>query len=622
MKTTYKIVFALIFILAIGCDKDEFANLNTDPSTLSEPDLRYSMTKAIEQMYENDYTTWFYDNFKYVHSWTQAATVQGGNGADFNLMGDVGGQNIYKALMPQTMDVRMRIDAMPDEEKATFQALRALTFPVQIATALTVTDNTGSMVYTEAGLAPYTNPPLLTPVYDNQETLFNTWLTELDQAIIGLTAESQLSMGNQDRIYNGDNAKWAKFCNLLKLKIAARLVNKDRAKAIKIAEEVANSSVGYMDALNDDFMYKRSVKYYGNGNGMWIGYGSKHLIDFLLANKDPRVRFIFEKNQFNGEVVQAFIDADKALPPYIAPLVKLDEDGNFAGWEGDGEPWVRYHGTPLSPDATQDPANEMYFNQSATNKIEVKTSEDKTISKTYSATSKYSEKLTRTLYDYTYPTKPGGRVIELKDNEPALYVILGSAAETNLYLAEFKLLGANLPKTAQEYFNRGVELSVKRADKFAEHQEMPYYNSDPVYVDETLAEAGSTKLRDGEIADLLTREAFDLSTNGLEKVYIQQFINFLNTPNDVWTTVRRSGIPKKGSAYLAWENFTVSGNEISIPRRFSVKTPTEDDINYANKLTSAQEQGFTTGSLEPAVLEAERLWFDQENPSYGEGPKN
>lgn len=613
MKTTYKIVFALVFILAIGCDRDRFAELNTNPSTLSEPDLRYSMNKAIEQMYGNDYTNWFYSNFQYIYPWTQVTTMQGGNGPDFNTMGPSGGQDIYSSLFPQTMDVRMRIDAMPDETKATYQALRALTYPVQIATAMTVTDYTGSMVYTEAGMAPYTNPPLLTPVLDDQQTLFNKWLTELDEAIVALSStEGQFAIGTEDRIYGGDYQKWAKFCNLLKLKIAARLINVDRAKAIQIAQQVASSPVGYMDNLNDDFIYKRGVKYYGTGNGMWIGWGSKNLIDYMVANKDPRVRFIFEKNAFNGEVVQAFIDAGKELPDYIEPLVEFDAEGNFAGWKGDGEPWVRYHGVPVSPDATQDPANEKYFNQSITNKIE---------NKTYIATSLYSEKLTRTTYDYTYPTKPGGRVLELKDNDPAHTVILGSAAETNLYLAEFKLLGANLPKSAQEYFNWGVELSVLRADALAKSQQMPYYNSDPVYTDADVAEAAATKLRAGEIDTLLAQPSYNLATDGLEKVYIQQYINFMNTPNDVWTTVRRSGIPKKGSAYLAWETFTASGSEMPIPRRFVVDTPTEDDLNYANKKASAQEQGFSTGTPDPVKLSAEKLWFDAQNPVYGAGPK-
>ncbi|GAA5222021.1 SusD/RagB family nutrient-binding outer membrane lipoprotein [Membranihabitans marinus] len=617
MNKIYNLIWVLLVLAFAGCDRDKFAELNSNPSTLSEPDLRFSMTEAIEQIYNNDYTIWFYTNFQYLYPWTQVTTVQGGNGADFNLMGPYGAQGLYGSLFPQTMDIRMRIDDMSEEEQAVRQGFKALTYPIQISPALVNTDLTGSMIYSQAGLAPYTNPPLLTPEYDNQSMLFDTWLSELDEALNILEdTDGQLTLGSQDLIYEGDYDKWAKYCNLLKLKIAARLVHKDRSKALQIAEEVANSPVGYMDDINDDFVYNRGINYYGTGNGMWIGYGNQKLIDFLIEVKDPRVRFNFKKNDFNGEVVQAFIDADQALPPFIEPLVKLDDDGNFDGWNAPGEPWVRYHGAPISPDATQDPANDIYFNQAAYNRIAANGTE-----KTYSSTVLFQEKLTRTQYDYTYPTKPGGRVLELNDNQPPLQVLLGSSAETNLYLAEFKQLGANLPKSAQEYLNRGVELSVKRADLIAKNNQFPYYNNDPVYTDPDESAAAGTYLRDSEVTDLLSQEALDLSTDALEKIYIQQYINFMNTPNDLWATVRRSGVPMKGSSYLEWEEFTSSGTEMPIPRRFTVSTPTADNLNYANQLKSVQDQGFTTGDPNPNILSQERLWFDQDSPEYGEGPK-
>ncbi len=618
MKRMYKIIFALLFVLAIGCERDKFAELNSNPATLSEPDLRYSTSKAIEQMYSNDYTNWFYSNFQYVFPWTQVTTAQGGNDANFNEMGPAGGQGIYTGLFPQTMDIRNRIDAMPEGDAVTYQALKAITYPIQIQPAMVNTDNTGSLVYTEAGLAPYTNPPLLTPVLDNQQTLFNTWLEELDNAISVLSnTDGQFDMGTQDVIYGGDYSKWARFCNLLKLKIAARLVHVDKARALAIASEVANSPVGYMDDLGDDFVYMRGIKYHGTGEGMWIGYASKNLVDFMKSNMDPRLRFIFKKNSFNAEVVQAFIDNGTDLPPYVEQYVNFDGDGNFAGWAAPGEPWVRYHGAPVSPDKTNDPANNIYFNQGVLYRLTVGD-----IQKSYGATSLYSEKLTRTTYNYTYPTKPGGRVIELKDNDPPFKIILGSSAETNLYLAEFSLLGASLPGTAQDYFNRGVELSILRMDAIAKNNELPYYNGDPVYTDPDEAANAATMLRDGEIDDLLDNPAYDLSTDGLEKVYIQQYINFMATPGDVWTTARRAGVPMKGSAYLPWEDFLVSGSEIPIPRRFEVGTPTEDDINFNNKKAAMEEQGFTTGVSTPSVLNAERLWFDKQSPQYGAGPKD
>ena len=617
MKNRFKIIYAFIFLMAWGCDINDFAEMNSNPSSLSEPDLRYSITKAVEQMYENDYTNWFYTNFQYIYPWSQLTTVQGGNGPAMAEMGPYGSQNIYRELFPQTVDIRQRIEAMDETNKAMYQSLKAITYAIQIQPAIFNTDLTGSLVYTEAGLAPYTNPPLITPKYDNQEALFNTWLTELNNAITTLTtAQNQVMLGAQDVIYGGDYAKWAKFSNLLKLRIAARLVNIDRAKALQIAQEVASSPAGYMDNLDDDFIYHRGVKYYGTGNGLWIGYAGRNLVDFLVENRDPRLRFIYEKNHFNAEVVQAFIDAGKALPPYVAEYVEYNAEGGFAGWKAPGEPWVRYHGVPLAPDALLAGENDIYFKQGTLYRISLDG-----VEKTYSATSLYSEKLVRTSYDYTYPTKPGGRVIQLKDNDPPLRVIIGSSAEANLYLAEFKLLGANLPKSAQEYFNRGVELSIRRADALAKNNQMPYYENDPVYTNPEMAATASTKLKGGEIEALLTQPAYNLATDGLEKVYIQQYINFANTPGDVWTLVRRSGIPKKNSEYLAWDPLTASGSELVLPRRFTVGTPTEDSKNYANEMQAVQDQGFTTGTSAPEVLNSQRLWFDKQNPAYGAGPK-
>lgn len=617
MKNIHKLIFASFFLVLWGCEKDKFADLNSNPSTISTPDLRFSVTSAITQMYENDYTTWFYNNCQYVYPWSQATVVGTGNSSTFVEMGPASSFNIYSILFPQTLDVRSQIDAMSATDKVSYQAMRAITFPIQILPALFNTDNFGSIIYSEAGLAPYTNPPLITPKYDTQSTLYTTWLKELDDAITVLgKAQNQVTLGNQDLIYGGDYTKWAKLCNLLKLKIAARLVNTDLQKALAIAAEVANSSVGYMNDLNDDCVFQKGPKYYGTGNGVNCGYGGKNLINFLVNNKDPRVRFIFEKNSFNAEVVQAFLDAGKALPPYVAQFANVDTNNKFTGWKAPGEPWVRYFGVPVSPDEREVAANNIYFNQTELYKISVGGAQ-----KTYSATSLLAEKQIRTSYDYTYPTKPGGRVIQLKDNDPGLNVILGTSAETNLLLAEFKLRGANLPKSAQEYFNKGVELSVKRMDALAKNNQMPYYESDPVYVSAEEAANAATKLRSNEIVDLLAKPICNLATDGLEKVYIQQYINYLMTPGDLWSTVRRSGIPKKSSNYLAWENFNSGGKELAVPRRFVIATPGADDINYQNKVSAISDQGFTSGTNDPAILSTQRLWFDKQNPAYGAGPK-
>ena len=617
MKETYKIFLILLATMLVGCDKDEFAKLNSDPSTLAEPDLRYSTAKVINDMYTNDYLLWFYTNFDYVYPWSQITGTGVGNSETFVEMAAQGGAQYVYGIIPNAKDIRAKIAALPEEEKAMMRGIIGVTYAAQIATALTQTDYTGAMVYTEAGLAPYTNPPLITPAYDQQELLFDTWLAELDAAISDLSAPEQFSLGKQDIVYGGDYAKWAKFCNLLKLRIAARLVNANPSKALDIAEEVVNSPVGYMNSLDEDFIYSRGIQYRGTGNGTQPGTGGKNLVDYLRENKDPRVRFLFNKNDFNAEVVQAFIDAGKPLPSYVEKYVEYDLLGNFAGWSGPGEPWVRYHGAPLSPDKQQEGAYDDYFEQSSRNRITLDGAE-----KTYSSTSSFSEKNTRTGFDFTYPTRPGGRLIQKIGNHPPLEVILGSSAETNLYLAEFKLLGANIPGSAQSYFNLGVEFSIRRMDALAKSTGAFYYESDPVYQDETMAELASTKLKENEISELLALPDYDLSSDGLEKVYIQQYINFAITPHDTYTTVRRSGIPMVGSSILPWEPILAAGNPLTIPRRFEIGTPTEDNVNFANVKKAIEEQGFTTGTNDPNILNNERIWFDVNNPNFGEGPKN
>ena len=622
MKKISKIILALILITFFGCDRDKFADLNTDPAVLSQPDLRYSITAEMEAVYNNDYTIWFYNNLMYDWPWSQVTTVNGGNTNDFNLQGARGGQELYGELMRQARDIQYRVDAMDDEQKKAWEAVKAITYPLMIQPFLVTSDYKGSMAYTEAGRAAFTDPPLVTPVYDSQDSLFMVWLDQLDYAIDVLTnASGAVELKEQDLVYGGDYAKWAKFCNLLKLKIAARLVNKNRQRAIEIAEEVASSPAGYMTTIEDDFVYQRGQLWLGTTNGLEGGFAAKTLTEFLVNNRDPRVRFMFRKNDFNPEVIQAFISQGMkdSLPSYITPYINFDTDGNFDSWKEPGEPWVRFFGAPVSPSEL---GNEEYFNQEKKYQLTIDGN-----TKNYYATSYYNEKWMRTSFGFTYPTQPGGRVIELRYNEPPLKVILGTSAETLLYLAEFKLLGANIQGDAQDFLNEGVTNSILRADEIAKNNQLPYYAKDPVYISPDDQMLASTQVKPGEIQELLSKDICDLSEGGtdaaLEKVYIQQYINFILTPYDVWTTVRRAGIPKKNSAYLPYVPFMPrgGGSELVIPRRYVVDLPLEDDLNYDNKMNALEQQGFTPGVNDPVILSNERIWFDQEDPDYGAGPK-
>lgn len=194
---------------------------------------------------------------------------------------------------------------------------------------------------------------MLAPEYETQEELFDLWEKQLNETltILGENRPNQVPLpGNQDFVYKNDLSKWARFINSLKLKLAVRLIHVDKVRALRLANEVATHSAGIMNSLDDDFFYCRGSQEYHFGDDLWHGRGGQNLINFLVDNKDPRVRFMFMKNDFNSKVVQVLYDEGVSLPDFIEEKVNsIIVDGRkvFESWKSPGEPWVRYIGAPV-----------------------------------------------------------------------------------------------------------------------------------------------------------------------------------------------------------------------------------------------------------------------------------
>jgi hypothetical protein len=101
-------------------------------------------------------------------------------------------------------------------------------------------------------------------------------------------------------------------------------------------------------------------------------------------------------------------------------------------------------------------------------------------------------------------------------------------------------------------------------------------------------------------------------TNDLERIYIQEHINFFRNPNEAFVFARRTGYPKKTSSYYPREPM----NEV-IPRRFWTLDPGE--TNRANWEAAMQEQGFTPNAQDLPSLSTQRVWYDKPAPDFGEG---
>ncbi len=622
-RFTFYIIVSLVLVVQ-GC-REEFADINTPPDKITTPQLNQLFTEGLAQMYPHAYHDWFYNYSQYYLTWSQATVAVRGNKPELNTVGDYA-QPANKLFGPklQWEEIRYQLNSVyTAEEAAPFRYLEATCHPLLVYLGLFGTDFYGSLAYSEASKALFTQPPLITPQYETQQELFEVWLRELDEAIriltnpvmVGDKAYPQASPGKQDFIYGGDYTKWARLANSLKLKIAVRMLHTDRAKALQIAQEVTTNPAGIMESQDQDFIYCRGADFYNFNNDVEnLGTGNQALIGFLVDHQDPRVRFLFAKNDFNSQVVQAFFDAGKDVPSYILNRVEYTTDAankkQFVNWKFPYEPWVRYMGAPVDIQAAKDPTtNAAYFN---TENFKLA---DGNGTRSYQPLSLYNEEMTRGNATYSFPSPPGATTFQDKDAHP-FYGTLCSSAETFLYLAELKLLGADLSQSANEYYRKGIELSVRSLDRLASLNKIPYYEMhagfDPL--DATIA------LQEGELASLLNRYALTGTTQEqLEQVYIQLYIHHVYAPNELLVTVRRSGYPRTGSTLLPWQPFDSSNPSYSIPRRLPVPVPNPTDQMYDIKAAAFAAEGFTPGSNSPQVLNSQRVWYDKDAPDYGSG---
>lgn len=609
--------------------RDDFAEINTSPSQVTIAQPTYLFAQAVLKFEPAGYLYWFY-NAPMMYSWSQMATPTGGYSSNFTTTTATGEQGSqYLETLKYVREVEYFQSTLSAEEAAQYNNILACLNVMTAYLGVFDTDMYGDIPFTDA--AKGLHGGTLTPAYDTIEDLYDLWLNQLDAAINTFTtATNQIGLAGQDVIYGGDVTKWAKLANSLKLKIASRLLVKDKAQALQIAQEVTQASCGYIDNLDNAMLFNKatyntsSSDYaYHWSNGFMTGTAaSQRVLDFMLDNKDPRVRFCYAKNEWNSKIIQAFYDQKRHIPSYIEANVEYttDADGKktFVKWKGMGEPWVRYYGIPVEFNAADNAAKYGdYFNYTTNFQIyEV----DGSNFKSYRPYSMFQRQMVNgRTYDTSVPTVPGGPVIERTDDRPWYGLYMG-AAEVNLYLAEFKLLGASLPQSATDYYNKGVRASVEEYDRLAELNQIAYYGTTYDYDPNEV----SIELKNGELDAMMASADYQLTgstAEQLEKVYIQQMLNFTLYPDDQFITARRSGLPKFNSDILPRENFPIVP-VTNIPRRLDTGIPLETDLMYQMKIDAYNRQGLTPTSAGPngPTLNAERVWQDVGAPQWGAGP--
>lgn len=556
-KILYSILAILTGLFSNSCT-EQFKTINVDPSVVTEVDVRFLFTSSIEALetYRSGGEIIFED-FDHFLTTTQLITTQS---YEVNAAVNVRYSCFYSKVLPNLFEMKRIIDNKTDKEK--YQQIYAITYVVQALMGLKVTDLDGSIPYTEANQGRYLGK--YDPVYDNQKTLYDTWVKELSASIKTLESNltDQVSFGNNDIYFHGDITKWIKLANTIKLRIAARYQNNDAAAATQIFKEVMADAVGPMSS-NDDQMTYQNANWFPLGIvGYDVDIQARHfavetVVDFMKASGDPRLGIYHDKNGLVGSFKDTLTKYNLTLP----------------SWCNLNDPNIMYQGG--SADFALATPKRLYFdtpfNGGGSNR--------------YPLISNFNRR-------FWAPTVDGGT--------GQILDVMVSYAEVCLHIAEFIQkgygTGFDTKGTAAQWYNKGVRSSVQTMNSIA-----------------TVAKSTSFGNVDPLVDTFLTNPKVALDgNNNLEKIYIQELLNFYKSANEAFTLVRRTGYPKFNSTLLPRE--VVADVR---PRRWWLFDP--GAINHKNWAAAITEQGFTPNAFTEAILHSERLWFDKNSPDYGMG---
>ena len=163
-----------------------------------------------------------------------------------------------------------------------------------------MTDAMGNLPYSQA----LKGDTVLNPAYDTQQAIYNGMLADLAQANTDIDlAPGAVGFSDGDLMYGGNMAKWKRFANSLRLRLAIHLSKADPTKAASEAAAAVAAGVFTSNTDNAQLMYLGTSPnrnpIYNDAQGR-DDYGmSKTFVDSLTSFADPRLPVFAQINPAN-----------------------------------------------------------------------------------------------------------------------------------------------------------------------------------------------------------------------------------------------------------------------------------------------------------------------------------
>jgi hypothetical protein len=297
--------FALVLLMFNACT-ERFEDLNTKNSLVEEASVDLILTYVQYSAFVADASNGGSDLGNYA-----GMSVSISNRPFQEVQAPGIWNNCYQNYVRNLSDIIYRTKDDPElvNKTAIARILRVWAFS-------NCTDTYGDIPYFEVALPQ--EDAIYRPKYDSQKSIYEDFFKELKEAAQQLDAGKE-SYGSADLVYGGDVAKWEKFANSLRLRLALRVRYVDAAMAQANMSDLDESDL--ITTREDDAYVNTSNDYPEHQNQLYadvlsIGqsvikrFCTKTMIDLWQNNFDPRLKVFADTAMANWPGTPGYEDVE------------------------------------------------------------------------------------------------------------------------------------------------------------------------------------------------------------------------------------------------------------------------------------------------------------------------
>lgn len=416
--------------------------------------------------------------------------------------------------------------------------------------------------------------------------------------------ETQYALGKNDFFYEGDVAKWIKFGNTLRVKMAQRLELADADFYNSVINEVLTSSDNIIKSDEESCIYYHPNDYNNNVDdiqSITSNYcAGRAFVNYLATYNDPRLPVLVRPNGFgdgnNNDT------NDKEFAKFEADYPNWKNAADYAKFA------KRYIGMSANPDSSSSTYSRNAYMDFECHKPGTTTTINVEIRVNSQAESRYFVKNGGSNGNSNMPLRAiESPIYEINQNEIDCFTPILTYPETCFMLSEIAIKKGTpvAGKTATQWFRTGIRASLAQYQKWATNMKVvaQVATESPTY----------NPITEEKIEKYLDRNEFQTAT--LEKIISQQWINLYMQPEEMWATWKRTGLPafkaqpnpEGGIAFL--EEIKNAGSDLVIPRRNSLSTPNSENMqNYEDAIKALCEDANYGGGYDKTEG---RIWWDK-----------